>query len=77
MKRIKKFLCTVDPVLLTMGLMVSALLIGEMYLMGFGVILLMLGVGCIMFMIAVAIGWCLYKTIVYAQGFCEKEKKDD
>ncbi len=70
MKRIKKFLCTADPLLSTMGLMLAALIIAEMFLMGFGVVLIMFGLGCVACAVSIAIGWVIYKTIVFAQEKC-------
>ena len=71
MKRIKNFLCTADPLTMT-GILILVLLFGgEAYLLGGWVFLLGMVLATIFGSLVVAIGWLLYKTIVFLQGLCK------
>lgn len=70
-KRIRDFFCNVDPIGLTVTIVVGGTLLAEMIAMGFlwffGVVL----IGIVLMGLIFGMGWCLYKIIVFAQSHCK------
>lgn len=71
MKRIRNFLCTVDPMGATV-LIAFAFLIGfELFVLGIVKFLFIVVIGLVLAAIVFAVGWLLYKSIVLLQRFCK------
>ena len=70
MNRVKDFLCNVDPVVLSLGILVALSFVVEIFLLGvwhFAAVVL----GAVVLVGLVAgVGWLLYKFIVFAQSHC-------
>ena len=69
-KRIRDFFCKADPVGLAVGIVIGSVLLAEIIL-SFKIFLIAIVAGCIMMAVMLAVGWVIYKTIVFAQSFCK------
>ncbi len=68
--RIRNYFCTVDPISLTFAIVLGSILLGEAIWIGLGKFLLIALAGLIMCALVFAIGFVIYKTIVWAQSHC-------
>jgi len=70
MKRVRHFLCTVNPAALAAGLILTVILTAEMIVLGplefFGVIV----VGILLCGTVIAAGWLIYKLVAIMQAHC-------
>ena len=70
----KKFLCTMDPIVATFVIVVVVLYGGLAIQQGIGKLLLLLLFGVIFFAVIATIGFLLYKAIVFAQSKCKENQ---
>jgi len=69
-KRIRDFFCKADPVGLTFGIVIGSMILA-MVVLNFKTFLIAILAGCILMAVMLAVGWVIYKTIVFAQSFCK------
>ncbi len=70
-KRIRDFFCNADPIGLTFIIVVGGLYLTMLGLSGIKEFLLTIAVGLVLTGLLFAVGWVVYKIVVFAQGFCK------
>ncbi|KKL82762.1 hypothetical protein LCGC14_1981530 [marine sediment metagenome] len=70
-RRIRNFLCTADPIGITVVIVLAFLIVNVISLLGIVEFLITIAIGLFLAAIFFAAGWLLYKLIVLLQGFCK------
>ena len=70
MKRIRDFFCTVDPMVLSIAIVVIGVLFLEAAVLGGWKMLGIAVIGLVLVGLMIGIGWLLFKCISWAQSHC-------
>lgn len=74
MKRIRNFLCRMDPIGATFVIVLGGILLVEAIAVGFGKFFMIVGIGLALSLIVLAIGYGVYRLISYLQDGCRRGK---